>query len=265
MTVVLAAIDHTPAARPVLATTVAVARVLKAVPRAIHARGQGPAEGPADGATAAEEEARSYGIPLIVVDTAPVTAIVEAAENPEVALVALALHGQPSRHAAGDTALAVVTQLSKPLLVVHPEQPVRADPKRVLFPLDGTRGVSSAVRSMISWVIGAGVEVIAIHVFDPRTVPRFLDAAEDLDMWSDEFLARHCAELGVRLEVRTGDPARATLDLAAEEDVDVIALGWRQDLTPEHARVVRTMLVEARRPVALIPFPDVRQRSDHER
>jgi hypothetical protein len=252
MTVVLGAIDHTPAARPVLATTVAVARVLNAVPHAIHARG----EGPADGAAAAEQEARSYGIPLTVVDTAPVTAIVEAAEDPEVALVVLALHGQPSQHPAGHTA---------PLLVVHPEERVRHDPKSVLFPLDGTRGVSTAVRSMISWAIGAGIEVVAIHVFDPRTVPRFLDAAEDLDIWADEFLARHCAELGVRLEVRIGDPARATLDLAAKEDVDVIALGWRQDLTPEHARVVRTMLTEARRPVALIPFPDVRQRSDHER
>jgi hypothetical protein len=261
MTVVLAAIDTTPAARPVLATTVAVARVLTAVPHAVHARGD---DHTADH-TAAEAEARSFGIPLTVVDAAPVTAIVEAAEDPDVALVVLALHGQPTRHPAGHTALAVVTQLTTPLLVVHPEERVRDGPKRVLFPLDGTRGVSTAVRSMISWAIGAGIEVIAIHVFDPRTVPRFLDAAEDLDIWADEFLARHCAELGVRLEVRTGDPARATLDLAAEEDVDVIALGWRQDLAPEHARVVRIMLTEARRPVALIPFPDARQRSDHER
>jgi hypothetical protein len=71
--------------------------------------------------------------------------------------------------------------------------------------------------------------------------------------WRDEFLSQHCADLGIRLETRPGPTVLALLDLAASEDVDVIALGWRQNLAPEHATVVREVLQRARRPVALIP------------
>lgn len=257
MTVVLAAIDSTPAARPVLATAVAIARVLNATPAAVHARSPDlriPAE-----------EAGAIGVPLALADGQPVSAIVEAAERPEVAMVVLALHGQPGRHAPGHTALAVVAQLTTPVLIVPPDKPVRSNPKRMLFPLDGTRGVSAAVESMIASLRGAGVEVVAIHVFDAETVPQFLNGAHDLDIWAGEFLARHCRELGVRLELRSGDPAKAILDLAEAEDIDVIALGWRQNLSPDRARVVRTVLGEAGRPVALVPLPDVRSWSDRER
>ena len=65
--------------------------------------------------------------------------------------------------------------------------------------------------------------------------------------------------------LRSGDPANAILHLAEAENVDVIALGWRQDLSADRARVARTILTEAKRPVALIPLPDVRQWSDPER
>jgi hypothetical protein len=45
----------------------------------------------------------------------------------------------------------------------------------------------------------------------------------------------------------------------------VIALGWHQNLFPSHARVVRHVLTQADRPVALVPLPDPTQRSDQER
>jgi nucleotide-binding universal stress UspA family protein len=257
MTVVLAAIDQTPAARPVLATAVAIAHVLGAVPRAVHARG--------DGLRVPEQDAAAFGVPLTVVDEPPVTAIVKAANDPEVALVVLALRGQPDRDAAGGTALAVMAQLTRPVLFVPPEEPVRDNLKRVLFPLDGTQGASRAVRSMISSFRDGGAEVIILHVFDARTVPRFLDRAQDLEIWADEFLARHCTQPGVRLELRSGDPTNAILHLAEAENVDVVALGWRQDLSADRAQVARTILTEAKRPVALVPLPDVRQWSDPER
>jgi nucleotide-binding universal stress UspA family protein len=254
---VLAAIDDTPAARPVLATTVAIAHVLKLSPAAVYARGKG--------LHVPDKDAAALGVPLSIVDAPPVTAIVETAERPDVELVVLALHGQPAGHAAGHTALAVMAQLTKPVVVVPPEDPVRDHPKRMLFPLDGTQAASAAVQSMITALRGVGVEVIVAHVFDAQTVPRFLDRPDDLDVWADEFLARHCAQPGLRIELRRGDPAQAILTLATAEDVDLIALGWRQDLSADRAQVARTILTEARRPVALVPVPDIRSWSDSER
>jgi hypothetical protein len=82
----------------------------------------------------------------------------------------------------------------------------------------------------------------------------FLDGVPDEIAWRNEFLLEHCADLGIRLETRPGPTVLALLDVAAAEDVDVIALGWRQNLAPDRAVVVREVLQRARRPVALVPL-----------
>ena len=151
----------------------------------------------------------------------------------------------------------MATRLSKPVLVVPPDTTPRRTLTRVLFPLDGNRGVSAAMRPLIAAHVAAGFEVIALHVFQRDTVPRFLDRPEDIDVWREEFLAEHCAELGIRLATRPGPTADSLLDVAAGEDVDMIAMGWRQDLSPHHAAVVRKVLTTADRPVALVPLTDV--------
>lgn len=244
MSTVLAAVDATPAARCVLATARAVGQALHLEARALYV-GESP--------DAAAEYAQEYGLPLLVVGGRPDVEIIAAGERPEVELVVLALHGLPGRNEPGHTARAVATQLTKPVLVVPPDAPIREAPRKVLIPLDGSHGVSDAVRPLIASYVAAGAEVIAVHVFEPDTVPMFLDGVPDEIAWRDEFLAQHCADLGIRLETRPGPTVLALLDVAASEDVDVIALGWHQDLAPEHAVVVREVLQRARRPVALIP------------
>ena len=194
---------------------------------------------------------------MIVVTGEPADEIVRAGERPDVALVVLALSGVPSRHAAGHTAQAVATRLSKPVLVVPSGAPPRSTLTRVLFPLDGNRGVSTALRPLIAAYVALGFEVIALHVFQPDTVPRFLDRPEDVEVWREELLAEHCAELGIRLLTRPGPTTESLLDVAVTEDVDIIAMGWHQDLSPHHAAVVRKVLRRADRPVALIPLPDL--------
>jgi nucleotide-binding universal stress UspA family protein len=193
---------------------------------------------------------------MIVVPGEPADEIVRIGELADVALVVLALSDIPRRHAAGHTARAVATRLSKPVLVVPAGIPPRPTLTRVLFPLDGNRGVSTALRPLIAAYVALGFEVIALHVFRPDTVPRFLDRPEDITVWQEEFLAEHCAELGIRLLTRPGPTTESLLDVAVTEDVDIIALGWHQDLSPHHAAVVRRVLATADRPVALIPLPD---------
>jgi nucleotide-binding universal stress UspA family protein len=245
MSMILAAIDGTPASRSVVVTARAVGQALHLDVQALHV-GRGPGE--------AAEYAEELGLPLVVVRGRPDVRIVEAGERPDVELVVLSLHGLPGRNEPGSTARAVATRLTKPVLVVPPEAPIRESPSRVLIPLDGTHGVSAAVRPLIARYVAAGAEVIAVHVFGPDTVPMFLDGMPDEVAWRDEFLWQHGADLGIRLETRPGPTVLALLDVAAAEDVDVIALGWRQNLAPDRAVVVREILERARRPVALIPL-----------
>jgi hypothetical protein len=252
MTVVLAAIDATEAAQPVLRTTLVVARTLHARPEALHACVDG-----SDDVERAEHEAVAAEVPLSIVDASPVDAIVKAAQDPDVAVVVLALHRQPpGPHPAGSTGLAVMTQVAKPLMIVPPGEPVRERPRRALVPLDGTRAVSAALRATIQAFESVGLEVVVLHVFDRSTVPRFLDDPRDLDLWGEEFLTRNLHGLRLRLEVRSGDAATAILGMASAEDVDVVALGWRQELTRERAAVIRRVLAEAGRPVLLVPITD---------
>jgi nucleotide-binding universal stress UspA family protein len=248
MTIVMAAVDATQAARPVLQTATRLARLLGANALAIHV-GHDPGF--------AREVAEELGIPVIVVGGEPADQIVRRGERPDVALVVLALSALPSSQAPGHTAQAVATRLSKPVLVVPSGPAPRPTLTRVLFPLDGNRGVSAALRPLIAAYVAVGFEVIALHVFQPDTVPRFLDRPEDIATWREEFLAEHCAELGIRLITRPRPTAQSLLDVAISEDVDIIALGWHQDLSPHHAAVVRKVLAKADRPVALIPLTEL--------
>ena len=246
-TTVLAAVDTTDAAGHVLRTACNLAHVLEAGTLAVHV-GEDPGR--------TRELAEELGASMIVVAGEPADEIVRIGERPDVAVVVLALSGSASRHAPGHTAQAVATRLSKPVLVVPADAAVRRGLTRMLFPLDGSRGVSAQLRPLIAGYVSAGFEVIALHVFQPDTVPRFLDGAEDANVWREEFLAEHCAELGIRLATCPGPTAESLLEVADREDVDIIAMGWRQDLSPHHAAVVRKVLTTADRPVALIPLAE---------
>ena len=245
MTIVLAAVDATEAARGVLATATAIGEVMEAYTQALHV---------GDDPGVAEKYAHEFGVPMTVVLGEPADEIVRMGERADVALVVLGLHGVAGQHGPGHTARVVATRLSKLVLVVPPDVPAHRPPLRVLFPLDGIHGVSDAMRPLIAAFVAAGFDVIAVHVFDRRTVPMFLDGAADEEVWREEFLAEHCAELGIRLETRPGPTVASLLEVAAAEDVDVIALGWRQDLSPRRAAVVREVLASADRPVALVPL-----------
>jgi nucleotide-binding universal stress UspA family protein len=249
VTTILAGIDDSNACVPVLSTAVAFARAIGGRVRALHA-GTGGSCQPA-------QEAAAAGVPLVVVDRAPVTAIVEQAAHPDVFAVMLATRRDPAgSHEPGQTALAVLAQSTKAVFVVPPKEPARTRLQRALVPLDGTRAVSAAVRSTIQQLASMGCEVVVLHVFDANTVPRFLDKLRDLEIWASEFVAHNIQVPDVRLELRLGDVVDNTLELASTEDPDVIVLGWRQDLSSQRAQIVRRLLVDARQPILLIPLPD---------
>ena len=248
MSQVLAALDDTGAASPVLRTARQLAEGLGRSLRVVHA-GPWPAS--------AGREAAALGVDVDVLTGPAEQELVSAAMDPGVDLVVMGLHRVPGRHDTGHLVTTLAGRVSVPIVVVPPCVPVRSNTARILFPLDGTRRVSSAARPLIRTAVAAGIEVLALHVYEPTTVPMFHDRPEDEEVWRDEFLSRHGAELDVRLTTRAGPLVPALLQAAIAHDVDIIAMPSQADAAPRRGSVVSKVLTGADRPVALVPLPRV--------
>ncbi len=151
----------------------------------------------------------------------------------------------------------VAQQSAKPVVLVPAEprdQPPRI--RRILLPLDGTAQSASAVAGTAERLARGGAEIVVLHVFDARTVPRFWNQhAHAGRAWTQEFLARYCALPGARLELRSGIAAEHVVKVAGTEQADMIALAWSQRLEPGRALVVRRAVLDAGVPVLLVPMP----------
>jgi len=168
--------------------------------------------------------------------------------DPEAVLAVL-----PGATALGDLAWRVLPRVHKPIIVV-PKGYRPVSISRALIPLDGTEESAAAVAETIRLLARAGVELIVLHVFDAATVPKFWDHSEHAERaWQREFLARYCDQPGAHVELRSGVASDHVLDLAATEDVDLIAVGWSQRVDG-HARTLRRTLNEGHVPVLVVPM-----------
>lgn len=182
------------------------------------------------------------------------SAILARVANPEVRLAVLAANAFGS-----GACWPVVSGARKPVVLVprHPQARTGVI-SRVLLPLDGTPEAAAAVSEATELFAEAGVDLLVLHVFDESTVPRFWDQpAHALPAWSTEFLARHVPHAGARLTVRSGQPGDHVIGVAEEEQADLIALGWSQNLDPGRAHTVRQCVRDARVPVLLLPTDQV--------
>ncbi|MEU9836473.1 universal stress protein [Streptosporangium sp. NPDC048047] len=195
-----------------------------------------------------------------------VAAVLHELERPDVLAGVLAGDG-----GARSGTWAVVRRAGKPVVLLPPRRPVAAPPaagpaagpaaarrviSRVLLPLDGSAEAAAAVTGAAGLFARTGADLVVLHVFDEATVPRFWDqAAHERRAWEEEFLARHCAHPGVRMELRSGVAGEQVVDVAATEHVDLIALGWSQRAEAGRARTVRRTVAGAGVPVMLIPVP----------
>jgi len=249
MTTVVAAIDNSAAARPVLAVALALAELYDAEVEAVHAR--------EDGQHTARAAAAAAGVPLRSTTAPVIPALLEAARKPEVAAVVLGSRGVGAwSHRAGHVALELALSLPKPLMVVPPDAPTRGVFRRILVPLDGRRRTETGLAEVMTLAARHPLEIVVLHVHDRESVPLFSDQRHhELEAWTEEFLRRHCPEPEqVAFELRIGIPGEHVLKVARDTDADVIALGWSQDLGAGHAAVVREVLERSTIPALLIPI-----------
>jgi nucleotide-binding universal stress UspA family protein len=228
MSTVLAALDDSPTAVPVLAVARQLGRVF--------------------GASVQE---------LRVLRGNVVAQIVAAGASDDVVAVVIGARGRSGeRHPLGSTAVGVARALAKPIAVVPPTADPTLGLRRALVPLEGTTPTSVAPRFLVELAPDAGLEVVALHVLQPESLPAFTDQPQHEQLaWAGEFLYRYCPwGIGaVHLMTRVGHVHELVPAAAKESGADLIVLGWARQLTGGHARVVRAVLEEVAVPVVLVP------------
>lgn len=251
MTTVLAALDNTAAAHPVLHAALRLADLIGASVEAVHVP-----DGPSDTPRALAER---HSIPLHLLDRPVGPALLTAIEAPEVTAAVVGARSLPGDHRPmGSTAMEVAQQSLKPVLIVTPEAgDVASHPfHRLLLPLEGERESSRPVLDKLLPLVAEDVELVVLHVFTAETTPRFLDRpGRDLELLGDELRCRHCPD-AAEIEMRTGHVGQRVEEVSRERTVDLIVLAWSQALDEGRAAVVRDVLVRAEVPVLLLPVAD---------
>ncbi|MGH9085186.1 MAG: hypothetical protein ACRDYW_07000 [Acidimicrobiales bacterium] len=250
MRTVLAALDTSAAARPVLDVAIGIGELTGSRVQAIHITD--------DGDDVPEWLAAQEDVPLRLLEGAVEPNLLSAVEDDAVVAAVFGARGSPGgRRPAGHTAMHVLERATKPIVIVPPDAavPTSAHPlRRLLVPLEGAKESSRPILDRLCPLIVAEIELVVLHVFTTATVPRALDrSARDLSMWGDEFVARFCPG-AARIELRTGPIGVRVGEVTAEVGADLVVLSWSRNSSPGHAAVIRDVLGSARVPVILLPL-----------
>jgi nucleotide-binding universal stress UspA family protein len=185
----------------------------------------------------------------------PSARIVEAASHRDVEVIVVGARNVADKsRPLGHIARNVLEHADRPVVVVPPADGDRPfDLRRVLLPLEGSEPSSSSVAAVAARLEEGGVDIIPIHVFDMVTAPSFWDhAGHASDSYAASFAERWSPTPAI-VRLRRGAAGPTIVDVAREEDVDLIVLGWSQRLSAGRAEVVRTALRDAGVSVLLVP------------
>ena len=249
MTRIVAALDNSLAARPVIATALALGRLLGAGVDPLHVR--------RDGTAAARSAADAAGLPLRVVGGSVNERLIEAAAEEDVVAIVIGARGTPAaRRPLGSTALAVASRALQAIVVVPPEALSRERLRKVLVPIEAHVSPLLTPRAIVELASGVEIDAAVLHVYDESSLPAFTDQPQhEHDAWAREFVRRWCpwGVDAVELVLRVGRADEVVPRTADELHVDLIALGWAQELAAGRAPVVRATLERASVPVMLVP------------
>jgi nucleotide-binding universal stress UspA family protein len=249
MSIVLAALDTTPAARAVLETAIQIGLLTGTDVAAVHVR-----KSPLESVETLELLVAQAKVPFRVLEGLVKPALLDALNTPEViAAVIGARAASGGQRPVGRTAAHIIEHLDKPVVLVHPEVGAPISIRRILVPLEGAEASSRPVREQLRPLLVAEVELIVLHVFTEATLPTMLDRPfRDLEILGKEFLLRHHPH-ATHIELRLGPVAERVAEVSAEHGADLIVLSWSQDSSAGRAQVVREVLGASTLPVMLLP------------
>jgi nucleotide-binding universal stress UspA family protein len=246
---VLAALDSSLAAKPVLEVAGRLAVLAGAHVVALHVR-DGPDR-------TAELMATVAQVPLRVRRGVAAEVIADELRSVEVIVGVLGARGTSGgARPAGSTVLGVIGRCRRPVVVVPPETRGFAEARalRVVLPLEGERAGDEA--ALPRWLRTDEVELLAIHVFDLGNVPSCWDGPQHArEAWTREFLARHGPGGAVALALSGGDRAAEILRYAHAARGDLLVLDWAGELRGDHASVLKQVIARAALPVLLLSRP----------
>jgi len=242
---VVAAIDNSAAARPVLAMAQAVSSALGGALEVIHVT-----EGP-DETARASARAADGALRILPGDPLETLALV-AAEEDVVALVLGTRRTRGGPRPAGHLALALAGRTDKPVVAVPPDAQPPRQLRKVLVAMQGSPGKARALRRTIELSTDAGLEIVVVHV--EEEIPSFTDQVQhETKAYAQEFFARHLiGAQQARLELRIGVPATEVLDIVETQHADLVAVGWSHTSDPARGLVAREILDRSPIPVLLV-------------
>lgn len=242
---IVAAIDNSAAARPVLAMARALCSALDGVIEAVHVSENGD--------ETARSVAEAAGADLRTVTGDPVEALsAVVCEDDVVALVVGARRGLSGPRRTGHLALKLAARTDKPVVAVPPEARPPPVLSKVLVAMEGSPGKVRALQRSIEISTAAGLEIVVVHV--DEEIPSFTDQVQhEAAAYAHEFFARHLIGAPhVALELRIGVPASEVLRAAESTGAEVIAVGWPHTADASRGAVAREILERSPVPVLLV-------------
>jgi len=251
MSIVVAVLDSSAAARPVLEVAQRIGEMTESPVEAVHVRSD-----PLKSVETPESLAARNEVPFQVLDGTVEPEILRTMDRADVLVGVIGARATTGgRRPVGRTTLHVIARMNKPVVVVPPDLIAPGSFRRLLVPLEGTEESSQPVLDRLGPLLRSDVEVVVLHVFTDVTQPAMLDRPlRDLQMMGREFLTRHYPH-AAGIEFRPGPVAMRVAEVSQEQSIDLIVLSWSQDISTERARVVREVLSASALPVLLLPAP----------
>jgi len=246
VTRVIACIDNSAAARPVLEGARAIAPLFGAQVEAAHVT---ESDESADTTTA-----YTANVPLRTLHGETVDELVNLTQDQEVVAAVVGARGRPlGRQPAGHVALELADRAAALLVIVPPDARVREPIQRVLMAVKGTATNARSLERAIELTDVKDIELVVVHVDDEENIPSFSDQVQhETDEFIREFLARYVpAAPAARVALRIGRPADEILDTIDAEQPDLVAIGWRRNAGPDGGLVAREVVARSHVPVLL--------------
>lgn len=149
-------------------------------------------------------------------------------------------------------------------VLVPPGTTVAGTARRLLVLHDGTPVASPGVQVASRVAAAANGDVVVLHVAelappaDPRGLPALRVADHgpyDWEEWRDEFGRRFCPSspgVALTLEVVSGPPVDAVVDVVARERVDLVVVTWKGELGPGRAPTLRGLARRSPAPLLVL-------------